>query len=127
MVSAAITANPDITGIYATQSAVAAGASSAVIEAGKLGKITIAAYDADPQQVEDLKEGVYDVLIAQDPYHMGYDAVANLAKLIRGDLSADDFTEDVVNYEMFVISKDNMETEEAKRYMYIEDLSLVGY
>ncbi len=127
LASAAIIGNPELTGMYASQSAVAAGVASAVIEQGKGGTIKIASYDADPQQITDLRDGVYDVLIAQDPFHMGYDAVANLAKLARGEVTKADFPDQVVHYPMFAITRDNMETEEAQKFMYIEDLTLVGY
>ena len=58
MVAAAIQASPDLTGIYVTHSAAAQGASAAILEAGQQGKIKLVAFDADPQQFRDLKDGV---------------------------------------------------------------------
>ncbi len=127
LVGAAITGNPDMSGIFVATSAPAAGAASAVIEAGKQGKIRIAAFDADPQQIEDLKDGIYDVLVAQDPYQMGYDAVMNLAKYVRGELTESDFTTDVVHYDVALITRENVDSQEVEHFKYIAELSEVGY
>ncbi|MEA5059640.1 MAG: substrate-binding domain-containing protein [Candidatus Pelethousia sp.] len=128
LVSAAITGNPDMTGIFVATSAPASGAASAVIESGNSGKIKIAAFDADPQQVQDLKNGVYDVLIAQNPYQMGYDAIMNLAKYVRGEITDADFPEDgVQRYTTFAITRDNMDSEEARTFKYIATVEQVGY
>src|SRR5205823_1836702 len=63
---------------------VAAGEALAkVAEAGKKGQIKLIAFDAAPQQVRDLKDGVYDALIVQEPYNMGYDSVKLVAALVR--------------------------------------------
>lgn len=128
LVSAAITGNPNMTGIFVATSAPASGAASAVIEAGKSGKIKIAAFDADPQQVQDLQAGVYDVLIAQNPYQMGYDAIMNLAKYVRGELTVADFPADgVQRYDTFAITRDNIDSEEARTFKYIATVAQVGY
>ena len=135
LVSSAIVGNPDMTGIFVATSAPASGAASAVIEAGKQGEIKIAAFDADPQQVQDLKAGVYDVLIAQDPYQMGYDAVMNLAKYVRGEITEeelmatcnDEEVEGVRHFDTMALTRDNIEDPENKKFMYIAEVSDVGY
>ena len=127
LVSAALTGNPGMTGVFVATSAPASGAASAIIEAGKSGLVKIAAFDADPQQVLDLKAGTYDVLIAQDPYQMGYDAIANLAKYCRGELTKEDFKDAAVYYEMKALTRENIDDESNARFKYIAELSDVGY
>ena len=127
LVSAALTGNPDMSGVFCAVSACAAGAASAIMEAGKSGVVKIASFDADPQQVLDLKAGTYDVLIAQDPYQMGYDAIMNLAKYVRGELTDADFTEKQVRYPMCALTRDNVDDPAYKQYKYIAELSEVGY
>ena len=127
LVAAALTGNPDMTGVFVATSAPASGAASAIIEAGKSGVVKVAAFDADPQQVLDLKAGTYDVLIAQDPYQMGYDSIANLAKYCRGELTKDDFKEAAVYYEMKALTRENIDEESNKKFKYIAELSEVGY
>ncbi|SHO64248.1 ribose transport system substrate-binding protein [Pseudoxanthobacter soli DSM 19599] len=93
-VAAAIQANPDLKGVYVTHSAAAEGASAAILEAGMRGKIKLISFDADPQQIRDLRDGVYDALIVQEPYQMGYDAVKTLAELVRGKIKKSDVQHD---------------------------------
>lgn len=83
-VTAAISAYPDLAGVYATHETAANGASSAVKAAGKTGQIKLVAFDSAPNQVADLKKGVYDSLIAQAPFNMGYYSVKMVADAIRG-------------------------------------------
>ena len=131
LVSAAISGNPDMTGIWVATSAPASGAASAVIEAGKGGIIKIAAFDADPQQVADLRDGIYDILIAQNPYQMGYDAVMNLAKLVRGEITQEEIESEgvdgVKHYGTMALTRDNIDAPESKTFMYIAELSEVGF
>lgn len=127
LLSAAITGNPDMSGVFCAVSACASGAASAIIEAGRSGEIKIASFDADPQQVLDLKAGTYDVLIAQDPYQMGYDAIANLAKYVRGELTDADFQDAAVYYEMSALTRENVDDPAMAQFKYIAELSEVGY
>lgn len=82
-VSAALRANPDAKGVYATHSAAANGAANAILSAGKRGKVKLVAYDADPQEVNDLKNGVYDALVVQNPYAEGFNSVRLVARYLR--------------------------------------------
>jgi ribose transport system substrate-binding protein len=125
LASAAIMGVPDLAGIFVATSGPASGVSSAVIEAGQGGKIKICSFDADPQQVEDLKAGVYDCLIAQDPYQMGYDAVANLVLYARGEKTEADFENAVENYPMKALSRDNVDDPSSVQFRYIATLDSV--
>ncbi len=117
IVSAAIQANPDLRGIYTTHSNAAVGTSSAVIGAGKGGEIKIIAYDADPQQVRDLKDGVYDALVVQSPYLEGYDSVTLVTRILRGEV--DPATLDDVYYPPMVIAtRDNIDDPEVAAALY---------
>ena len=48
---------------------------SAIQAAGQRGKVKLVGYDASPKEVQDLKTGLYDALVAQAPYLVGYKAV----------------------------------------------------
>lgn len=119
VVAAAIQANPDLKGIYTTHSNAAVGTSSAVIGAGLGGKVKIIAYDADPQQVRDLKEGVYDALVVQSPYLEGYDSVKLVTQIIRGEVDAAKL-EDVYYPPMLVATRDNIDSPEVKKALYVD-------
>lgn len=114
--SAALT-DPDLKGIYTTLAPASAGAAAAIEGADKVGQVKLVAYDADPSQIEQLKSGVYEALVAQDPYGLGYDSVERIAKIVSGEASADDLEyQEFVN--AFIITKDNVDSEEAQRYIY---------
>ena len=71
IVKSILAKNPDLKGIFATNLFSAEGAASGLREAGKLGEVKIVGFDAGPKQVEDLKEGLVQALIAQRPAQIG--------------------------------------------------------
>lgn len=122
MVAAAIQANPDLTGIYVTHSAAAQGASAAILEAGKQGQIKLVAFDADPQQIRDLKDGVYDALIAQLPYQMGYQSVKLVADVLSGAVDPATVPHDNPT-DFAILTRDNADDPANARFLYIGDMS----
>src|SRR5919112_3454274 len=71
IVKSILASNPDLKGIFATNLFSAEGAASGLREAGKLGDVKIVGFDAGPKQVEDLKDGLVQALIAQRPAQIG--------------------------------------------------------
>jgi len=118
--SAKLQAHPDLAGIFGTNLFSAQGAAAAVKDAGKTGEIKIVGFDAGPQQVADLENGVVDALIAQHPYDIGYDAV-NLAAdyLLDGKEPA----EKVITTGYTVVTRDNIKDPDVARYLYVSDCS----
>lgn len=84
LMSSILTANPDLAGVFATDTNDAEGVGSAIQAAGDRGKVKLIGYDASPKEVQDLKSGVYDALVAQAPYLVGYQAVQMAAKAAQG-------------------------------------------
>ncbi|MFI6730238.1 substrate-binding domain-containing protein [Streptomyces atratus] len=87
LVQSAITANPDLVAIFASNVITAEGAANAVRAAGKTGKIAVLGYDASPQEATNLKTGTLTALVSQNPYKIGQLAVKNALKYIEGDRS----------------------------------------
>jgi ribose transport system substrate-binding protein len=81
---AALAKNPDLKGIFATNLFSAEGAASGIREAGKLGQVKIVGFDAGPKQVEDLKNGTVQALIAQKPAEIGADGVQQAYNALTG-------------------------------------------
>jgi ribose transport system substrate-binding protein len=71
IVKSILARNPDLKGIFATNLFSAEGAASGLKEAGKLGSVKIVGFDAGPKQVQDLKDGLVQALIAQRPAEIG--------------------------------------------------------
>lgn len=121
-VQAAIAANPDLAGVYATHETAANGAASAIKAAGKTGEVKLIAFDSAPNQVADLKAGVYDALIAQAPFNMGYYSVKLVAEAIRGTVDPADVVHDNPTG-LFAITRENVDSEEAQAWIYPADLN----
>lgn len=83
-ISSLFAANPTLGGVFATNVLVAEGTDTGLKNAGVGGKVKIVGYDADPQQVTDLKKGVVQALIAQEPYQEGVIGVQQAVDAING-------------------------------------------
>ena len=84
IVKAQLAKNPNLKGIFATNLFSAEGAASGLREAGKLGKVKIVGFDAGPKQVQDLKDGLVQGLIAQKPAEIGADGVQQAYNALNG-------------------------------------------
>jgi ribose transport system substrate-binding protein len=82
-ITAVYAAHPDLAGVFATNVLVAQGVDTG-LKTAHAGKIKIIGYDADPTQVSDLKSGVVDALIAQEPYQEGVDGVDQAVNALTG-------------------------------------------
>ena len=78
-----LTANPNLKGIFAANEPSVLGAAEAVRVAHKSGKITIVGWDASPDEIKGVRQGVIDALIVQNPFRMGYDGVNAITKQLR--------------------------------------------
>jgi ribose transport system substrate-binding protein len=77
-------AHPNLAGVFATNVLVAEGVDTGLKTTGVAGKVKIVGYDADPEQVSDLKKGIVEALIAQQPYLEGVDGVEQAVNAING-------------------------------------------
>ncbi|MFE7330916.1 substrate-binding domain-containing protein [Streptomyces sp. NPDC057565] len=114
LVQSAITANPDLVAVFASNVITAEGAANAVRAAGKTGKIAVLGYDASPQEVTNLKNGTLTALVSQNPYEIGQLAVKNALKYIEGDRSIPKDQPLVP----LVITKDNLDAPASQTGLY---------
>ena len=116
-VAAAILSTPDLKGIYATHFSAATGAAAAILQAGRQGDIKLVAFDAAPQQVRDLKDGIYDALVVQEPHNMGYESVKLAAQIASGEVDLASVEHD--NFLGSVIAtRDNMNDADVAKFFY---------
>ncbi len=73
-----LTAHPNLDGIFASNESSTVGAARAAKARGLAGKVKIVGFDSCPSLVEDLRAGVIDSLILQDPFQMGYRGLKTL-------------------------------------------------
>ncbi|MGE5606492.1 MAG: substrate-binding domain-containing protein [Bacteroidota bacterium] len=79
-----LTANPNLSGIFAGNEPGAIGAAQAIRARGLAGKVKLVAFDASPVEIEMLQNGTIQALIVQNPYNMGYLAVKACVDAFNG-------------------------------------------
>lgn len=85
LVTAALAKDPDIVGIFAANLFAAEGTATGVRQAGKTDSVTIVGFDAGPAQVEQLKAGTVQALVAQQPAQIGTDGVQQAIASLKGE------------------------------------------
>lgn len=85
IVTSTLSAHPDLAGIFSTNDQGAIGAITGLKQAGSDGKVKVVAYDAATAEVNALKNGTINALIAQDPKLEGEVAMEIADKLIKGE------------------------------------------
>jgi ribose transport system substrate-binding protein len=113
LVSAQLAAHPDLAGIFALSTDQSEGANNAVKAAGKAGQVKLVGFDAGPAQVEQLRNGVVQALVAQQPAQIGSDGVDQAAAAARGQSVTKQIGTDST-----VITKDNVDQPDVAKYLY---------
>jgi ribose transport system substrate-binding protein len=103
IVSATLSKHPDLKGIFAANLFSAEGAATALRQAGKLGDVKIIGFDAGPKQVQDLKDGLVQALIAQKPADIGSQGVEQAYNALE-----DKPTTEKIGTGFEVVTKDNL-------------------
>jgi ribose transport system substrate-binding protein len=111
IVNATLSKHPDLKGIFAANLFSAEGAATALKQSGKLGKVKIVGFDAGPKQVQDLKAGLVQALIAQQPAQIGKDGVDQALAALNGGK-----TTEKIGTGFSVITKDNLDQNQAALY-----------
>ncbi|MGH2862385.1 MAG: ABC transporter substrate-binding protein [Solirubrobacteraceae bacterium] len=109
-INALYSANPTLSGVFATNVLVAEGVDTGLKQTGAAGKVKIVGYDADPEQVADLKKGVVQALVAQQPYQEGVDGVQQAVNAIKGKKTKSILTN------LAVLTKSNLKAQ--RKFIY---------
>jgi ribose transport system substrate-binding protein len=108
-----ISAHPNLSGVFATNVLSAEGAATGVQHAGKTGKVKVATFDADPQQMTDLQKGVIQLAVAQSPYLEGQDGVEQAVNALTGKTVTAN-----IGTPLVAITKQNMNTPTMQQAVY---------
>ncbi len=117
--AAVLQANPDIVGMFATNTFGALGAGTAIQNAGLQGAIEVALFDASEENIGFLNDGIVSLVIAQKPADMGYLGVALAAAYLDGVASIP--ARIPTGYA--VINADNVDDPDVARFIYTSDTS----
>jgi ribose transport system substrate-binding protein len=106
LIGSALQKDPDIVGVFAANLFSAEGTATGVRQAGKESTVKIVSFDAGPNQVEALKEGTVQALVAQQPGVIGqYGVDMAIAALDSGNVTPK------VQTGFKIITKDNVDSD----------------
>lgn len=108
-----MTANPDIAGFFSNNETSSIGVATALKENGMEGKIKHIAFDSSAQIIAQVKGGISDGFVTQDPYRMGYLAVESALKVINGE-EVPSFVDTGCVY----VDMNNMEEQDIEKILY---------
>ena len=111
--SAALSKDADLAGVFAVSTQEVEGAATAVTQADRAGKIQLIGFDTSPPILEAVEAGAVQALIVQKPLEMGQVAVQQLVRSLKGEK-----TTKVINTDYVVLDKSNMEKPEVNQYIY---------
>jgi ribose transport system substrate-binding protein len=125
--AALIRGHADLKVIVATNGPEATGVASAVLAAGKKGKVHIIAYDAPATVIRRIKDGSIAFTISQSPYVKGRQAVRDLVNYIRKNGSRSGPVAQskpiIVPVPTKKLTKANIDSPQAKLYIDSSDCS----
>ena len=81
---AVLARRPDLAGVFGADFVTALGTADGVKASGKSGQVKIVAFDAPQQVVNDIRNGLIDVAIAQHPAEIGYFGVLSAHAFLTG-------------------------------------------
>ncbi len=112
---AALQKNPDIGAIFGGNLFSAQGAAAAVKTANLTGAVKIANFDAPEQAIDDLRNEVIDIVIAQQPALIGATAVQYIVDALDGKTA--DIPKKLAT-PFVIITRENVDTPEAQAAIY---------
>jgi ribose transport system substrate-binding protein len=113
-ISAVLERYPNLKAIFAGDEANAIGASEALLQAGKAGKVTLIAFDGAPDEVQALRRGSATELIVQNAYQIGYSGLAEMYNYLAHKKTPPA----AVNPGYVLATKANIDTPAVQKFLY---------
>jgi len=107
-----LTANPDLTGIFAANESSTVGALEAVRARGLAGKVKLIGFDSSPSLEEGVKDGTIDSLVVQDPFNIGYEGVRTVVDKLTGKTPTKD-----IKTKATLITRENVSTPDIQKLL----------
>ncbi|MBK5570985.1 substrate-binding domain-containing protein, partial [Ensifer sp. SSB1] len=99
-----MTANPDMTALYATGEPALLGAVSAVASQGRQDSIKVFGWDLTKSAIDGIDQGFVTAVIQQDPAGEGKAAVEALVKVKKGET-----IDPIINVPVTIVTKANVD------------------
>jgi ribose transport system substrate-binding protein len=107
--------NPDLKGIFGANVFSGQGAGTGVRQTGKKDEVSVVAFDASPTQVEDLRRGNVDALIAQHPNDIGDKGVRVAVDYLK---SEEEPAKKQITTGFTLATRENLDQPEVEKYLY---------
>jgi ribose transport system substrate-binding protein len=115
-VSAQLSAHGDLAGIFAVSTQEVEGAAAAIRNAHKEGEVKLIGFDTAPPILEDVRRGVVQGLVVQEPLTMGAKAIQQAVNAL-----SDKPTEPEIHTPFVFLTKDNMDDPSVSKFIYKTD------
>ncbi|AOW92008.1 ribose ABC transporter substrate-binding protein [Rhodococcus sp. WMMA185] len=109
LMTAALSRDPDIVGVFATNLFASEGTATGIRQANAQDQVKLVGFDAGPAQVNQLRDGTVQALIAQEPATIGKDGVQQAMNALDGNPVTSD-----IQTGFRVITADNLDTDGAE-------------
>jgi ribose transport system substrate-binding protein len=107
-----LSAHPDLAGIFADNESSSAGAVQALKSRGAR-QVKLVAFDASDQLLTELREGVIDSIVVQNPFRMGYESTRAIGMKLSGQTP-----ERKIDSGATLIRKEDLDREETKQLLF---------
>jgi ribose transport system substrate-binding protein len=108
-----LTANPDLDALFAANEPGVLGAAEGLRRPGEAGRIVLVGWDGSPLEEQELREGVINALVVQNPFEMGYEGVNTAVRKIRENAEVES-----QNTSVTLITKDNVDEPEVQAVLH---------
>ena len=108
-----LTAHPDLAGFFADNESSVDGTVQAVKQRGLSGRVRIVGFDASETLVEDMRAGVIDSIVVQDPFKMGFESTRQMALHLQGEP-----TETHIDSGAYLLRPENVDTPEMQAVVF---------
>ena len=109
-----LNANPDLIGIFGANEPTAIGMGTAIKNAGLSGKLVAIGFDGAAQLQAFVKDGTLNAIAVQSAYNMGYMGVKDAYTVAFQNQTVPAY----VDTGFLMVTKDNIDTQEAKNVLY---------
>jgi ribose transport system substrate-binding protein len=112
-VQAVIGRVPDLAGVFGANLFSAGGTANGVKQAGMVGKVKLAGFDAPESVVAQLKDGTFELTVAQHPAEIGYFGFIAAHAFVTGNP-----VPTAIGTGFSVMTKDNIDDPNVSKYLY---------
>ena len=106
-----LTAHENLSAMFASNESSTVGAAQAL--KGRSAKVKLVGFDSSPGLLDDLKSGLIDSLVVQDPFRMGHDAVTAAVQKLKGATP-----QKIQNLPPRVVTRENLDDPDVQKQLH---------